>query len=153
MNGTVRRDGPEGRRQRYIMLSVPDPSKFSGKPFPCPVCNTELRLKISCKGKPYCTCLECGIQIFFRGQEGIARLYKIIESEEAVVLEFSAPARALFLYKRLQGLKRQKKHLEDKQGFFNHDRDRDEVIEVLGEEIKRVRKTLQEAKKDGGKQK
>jgi hypothetical protein len=113
----------------------------------------ELRLKISCKGKPYCTCLDCGIQIFFRGQEGIARLYKMIKSEEAVVLEFSAPARALFLYNRLQGLKRQKKHLEDKQGLFHHDRDRDEVIEALGEEIKRVRTELQEAKKDGEKQK
>lgn len=113
----------------------------------------ELRLKMSCKNKPYCTCLDCGIQIFFRGQEGIARLYKMIKAEEAVVLEFSAPARALFLYNRLQGLKRQKKHFEDKQGFFNHDRDRDEVIEALGEEIKRVRKELQEAKKVGGKQK
>ena len=56
-------------------------------------------------------------------------------------------------YDRLQGLKRQKKHLEDKQGLFHHDRDRDEVIGALGEEIKRVRKALQEAKKDGEKQK
>jgi hypothetical protein len=113
----------------------------------------ELRLKMSCKGKPYCTCLDCGIQIFFRGQEGIARLYKMIKAEEAVILEFPAPARALFLYNRLQGLKRQKKRLEDKQTIFNHDRDRDAVIEALGEEVKRVRKELQEAKKAGGEQK
>ncbi len=108
----------------------------------------ELRLKISCKGKPYCTCLECGIQIFFRGQAGIVRLYKMIKSEEAVVLEFSAPARALSLYNRLQGLKRQRERLEEKQTLFNRDPDRDEVIEALGVEIKRVRKVLQEANKD-----
>lgn len=139
------------RHQRNVTIS-PDPITFSGKPFPCPVCNMELRLKTSCKSKPYCTCLECGIQIFFRGQEGIARLNKMIKSEEAVVLEFSAPARALHLYNRLQGLKRQKKRFEDKQTLFNHDPDRAEVIKVLGEEIKHVRRELQ-AEKDKDKEK
>src|SRR5439155_88343 len=81
---------------------------FSGKPFPCPVCNMGLRLKISRKQKPYCMCLECGIQIFFRGQEGIKRLHKMIRSEEAVATEFNGPARAVFLYNRLQGLRRRR---------------------------------------------
>ena len=134
-------------RRQHNVTNFPDPITFSGKPFPCPVCNMELRLKMSCKGKPYCTCLDCGIQIFFRGQEGIARLYKMLKSEEAVVLEFSAPARALHLYNRLQGLKRQKKRFEDKQTFFHRDPDRAEVIEALGAEIKHVRRELQ-AEKD-----
>ena len=126
---------------------------FLGKPFPCPLCNMELRLKISCKQKPYCMCLECGIQIFFRGLAGIARLLEMIRSEEAVVLEFSGPARAISLYRRLQHLKRQKDALEKKQGLFNYDRDRDKVIDALDVEIERVRTELEEAKKNREKQK
>ena len=113
----------------------------------------ELRLKMSCKGKPYCTCLDCGIQLFFRGQEGIARLYKMVKAEEAVVLEFSAPARALFLYNRLQGLKRQKASLEEKQGIFTRDRDRGRVIDALDVEIKRVRSELENEEKEMEKRK
>ena len=125
-----------------------------GKPFPCPVCNMSLRLKASHKGKPYCMCLECGIQIFFRGQAGIKRLSKMIRSEEAVAAEFSGPARAISLYNRLQGLQRQKERLEDKQGFIFRDADRDKVIEALDAEVERVRLELaKEVEKDTEKEK
>ena len=121
---------------------------FEGKPFPCPVCNMALPLKISCKQKPYCTCLECGIQIFFRGQTGIKRLQKIIATEHAVAAEFSGPQRAILLFNELQGLKRQKEALDDEQGIFSYDSDREKVIEALEAEIKRVRSELEKAKKD-----
>src|SRR3989440_12156839 len=124
-------------RKRGWLHNVMETADFSGKPFPCPVCNMGLRIKISRKQKPYCMCLECGIQIFFRGQVGIKRLYKMIQSEEAVAAEFNGPARAICLYNRLQGLKRQKAALMEKRGFF--DRDRDKVIEALDAEIERVR--------------
>ena len=91
---------------------------FAGKPFPCPVCYMALRVKLDCKKKPYCTCLECGIQMFVRGKVGIERLWKIIESEEAVAVEFDGPARAISLYNRLQGLKRQQNRLEEQQGII-----------------------------------
>jgi hypothetical protein len=117
-------------------------AEFIGKPFPCPVCNMSLRLKASRKGKPYCMCLECGIQIFFRGQDGIKRLWQMIRSEEAVAAEFSGPARAMSLYNRLQGLRRQKDRLQDKQGIIFRDADRDKVIEALDAEIERVRLEL-----------
>ncbi len=127
---------------------------FIGKPFPCPVCNMSLRLKASRRGKPYCMCLECGIQIFFRGQAGIKRLWKMIRSEEAVAAEFSGPARAISLFNRLQGLQRQKERLEDKQGFIFRDADRDKVIEALNAEIERVRLELaKEVEKDTEKEK
>lgn len=105
-----------------------DVQDFLGKPFPCPLCNMELRLKISCKQKPYCVCLECGIRIFFRGHAGIHRLSQMIRSEQAVVLEFSGPARAVSLYSRLQHLQRQKEALEKKQGFIFRDPDRREEV-------------------------
>ena len=126
---------------------------FEGKPFPCPVCNMALPLKISCKQKPYCTCLECGIQIFFRGQTGIKRLRKIIETEQAVATEFSGPQRAILLFNELQGLKRQKQALDDEQGIFSYDSDRERVIEALEAEIKRIKSELTRLKKDGSKNK
>ena len=131
-----------------VTFSVQD---FLGKPFPCPLCNMELRLKISCKQKPYCTCLECGIQIFFRGQAGIARLHEMIQAEEAVVLEFSGPARAISLYNRLQHLKRQKGALEKKHGRIFRDSDVEQVIEALEREMQRVRNELKDENEAGEK--
>jgi hypothetical protein len=133
------------RPQHNVTFSTQD---FLDKPFPCPLCNMELRLKISCKQKPYCMCLECGIQIFFRGQSGIERLLRMIQSEEAVVLQFSGPARAISLYSRLQYLKRQKEALEKKQGLVFRDSDRDQVIEAVEAEKKHLRKELQDTKED-----
>ena len=141
----------KGRPERNVTLGLGDGRDSLGKPFPCPVCNMELRLKISCKQKPYCTCLECGIQIFFRGQEGIARLYDIIKSEEAVVLEFSGPARAISLYSRLQHLKRQKEALEKKHGRIFRNSDVVQVIEALDVEMQRVRDELKDATESGEK--
>jgi uncharacterized small protein (DUF1192 family) len=102
-----------------------------------------LRLKLSRKEKPYCMCLDCGIQIFFRGQTGIARLHKMVESERAVAVEFNGPARAVSLYNRLQELKRQKGVLEEQQGILFRDSDRDKLIAALDTEIERVRASLE----------
>jgi len=88
-------------------------------------------------------CLECGIQVFFRGQEGIKRLCRMIRSEEAVAAEFDGPSRAISLFNRLQGLKRQRQRLEDQQGLIFRDEDRDRVIESLDAEIEHVRDELE----------
>lgn len=138
----------KGSPQRNVTFDAQD---FLGKPFPCPLCNIELRLKISCKQKPYCTCLECGIQIFFRGQAGIARLHETIRAEEAVVLEFSGPTRAISLYNRLQHLQRQKEALEKKQGRIFRNSDVEQVIEALDVEMQWVRNELKDATESGEK--
>lgn len=41
---------------------------------PCPTCHRELEHRMSKKQKPYFVCEPCGVQIFFRLQEGIERL-------------------------------------------------------------------------------
>ena len=46
------------------------------KVFQCPLCQKGLEIKISKKQKPYCVCLDCGIQLFIRGKQGISRLKK-----------------------------------------------------------------------------
>jgi hypothetical protein len=124
--------------------NVTEIADFAEKPFLCPVCNIGLKIKITRKQKPYCICLECGIQIFFRGQEGIKRLWDIIRSEEAVRAEFNGPARALSLLNRVQGLKQQRKHLEEQQGIVFPDPDRDKAIQALDAEIERVRTELKQ---------
>jgi len=121
-----------------------EPRDFAGKPFPCPVCNMGLRLKISRKEKPYCMCLDCGIQIFFRGQAGINRLRQMIRSEEAVAAEFNGPARAISLYNRLQGLKRQKERLNERGRMVFLDPDHRRVVKALDAEIVRIRAELEE---------
>ena len=133
------------KAQRNVM----EISDFAGKPFACPVCNTALQIKITLKKKPYCMCLDCGIQIFFRGQAGIRRLHEMIRSEEAVAAEFDYPARAISIFNHLQHLKRQKKAFEEEQGIFNFDSDRQKVIDALDNEIARIREALEEAANDG----
>ena len=50
------------------------------KQFTCPLCYAGLLLKSSKKGKPYCVCNMCGIQIFFRGRAAIERLGRLAMS-------------------------------------------------------------------------
>jgi hypothetical protein len=78
----------------------------------------------------------------------------MIRSEEAVAAEFNGPARAISLFNRLQGLKRQRQRLEDQQGLVFRDPDRDRVIESLDAEIEHVREELEkEVKADTEKNK
>ena len=78
-NGTANNRG-EGGEQHNVMES-----RFRRETIPLSSVQYGLRLKISRKEKPYCMCLDCGIQIFFRGQAGIQRLHEMIAAEVAVV--------------------------------------------------------------------
>jgi hypothetical protein len=73
-----------------------------------------IRLTVKQKPKPYCHCLSCGIQIFFRGRPGIQRLKTIIESGMLISGTDSITDSAVLLYNRLQLLKTQKLQLEEK---------------------------------------
>ena len=46
--------------------------------FPCPVCKKLLVVELSIKDKPYCKCNDCGVQLFIRGKEGIAKLTELL---------------------------------------------------------------------------
>jgi hypothetical protein len=87
-----------------------------GRQFPCPLCGAALliRLTVKQKAKPYCHCLSCGIQIFFRGKLGIQRLETIIESGILISGGDSITDSAVLLYNRVQVLKTQKLQLEEK---------------------------------------
>ena len=52
------------------------------KQFPCPLCNSDLKIKLDKKhDKPYVICDPCGVQMFVRREKGIRRLKR--QSKEA----------------------------------------------------------------------
>lgn len=114
---------------------------LTGKLFPCPVCGASLSLRLAQTGKPYCHCDSCGIQLFFRGANGIQKLRKIVQAEVLT----SGASRATLFYNRLQQLKEQKQSLEDQQGFIFRNQDLDQTIAKLQTEIEGVRKELEES--------
>ena len=70
--------------------------------FPCPTCKRLRRLQVTKKGKPYLTCNDCGVQVFFRGRDGIRRLQGMLGQVElsgdvreiSTLLEYAAFLRA-----------------------------------------------------------
>ena len=120
-----------------------------GKQFPCPVCGSALliRLTVKQKSKPYCHCLSCGIQIFFRGKPGIQRLETIIESGILISGGDSVTDSAVLLYNRLQLLKTQKLQLEEKRKLFSRDGDLEKLINIFDNEINNIQIKLDAAAK------
>lgn len=110
-----------------------------GKFFPCPVCGASLGIRIARTQKPYCVCIDCGIQIFFRGKAGIARLKKIVENELLIAGKDSNAS----IFNRIQHLKRQKTDLEVKQGLIIRDPDLKNAIRAVDIEIERVQGELE----------
>ena len=91
-----------------VPLGEPEskPHKMAGKSFPCPVCAVNLPIAIARTQKPYCVCMDCGIQIFFRGRVGIARLEAILEDQMLVTGAWSGTNTPELLFNRIQYLKR-----------------------------------------------
>jgi hypothetical protein len=128
-----------------ITLEDPDDAQNNmlGKFFPCPVCGASLGIRIARTQKPYCVCIDCGIQIFFRGKAGILRLKKIIENELLIAGKDSNASIASVLFNRIQHLKRQKTDLEVKQGLIIRDPDLKNAIRAVDIEIERVQGELE----------
>ena len=119
------------------------PNSMAGKFFPCPVCGTSLGIRTARTQKPYCVCIDCGIQIFFRGKAGISRLKKIIENELLIAGRDSNASIASVLFNRIQHLKGQKTDLEVKQGLIIRDPDLKNAIRAVDIEIERVQGELE----------
>lgn len=128
----------KARADVNVMLG--DSAWLAGKKFPCPVCGSDLQLRLARTQKPYCHCDSCGIQLFFRGKNGIQRLRKLIASGVFT----SGLSRATVLYNRLQQLKEQRKRLKDREGLFFRDRDLEQAIRAADAEIEAVRSELAE---------
>jgi hypothetical protein len=121
-----------------------------GKFFPCPVCGTGLGIRIARTQKPYCVCIDCGIQIFFRGKTGISRLNKILENEILIAGNDSNASIATVLFNRIQHLKHQKADLEVNQGLIIRDPDLKNAIRAVDNEIERVQGELEKLSRKTG---
>jgi hypothetical protein len=128
---------------------------LNDKEFPCPLCGTGLSILATKRNKPYCTCNQCGVQLFIRRKEGIARLVKMAHVGILVSGIKVSASYAITLYNRLEQLRLQKKRLENKQGFFSRDENltnaislvSHEIENVEGELVKLAKKTSREKKK------
>ena len=56
-------DQHEGRKDQYFL---------------CPICGEMREVSYSKRSKPYCTCNDCGVQLFIRGKIGIRRFENLI---------------------------------------------------------------------------
>ena len=127
-----------------VPLVTPNGSSISmaGKSFPCPVCAVSLPIRIARTQKPYCVCMDCGIQIFVRGKTGIARLQAILEDKMLVTGVWSGANTPELLFNRIQHLKRRKSELEQKQRLLFPDSDLENAIRAVDNEIERVQGEL-----------
>jgi hypothetical protein len=102
-----------------------------------------LEIRISRKGKPYTTCLVCGIQTFFRGKRGIRRLQEILDSRIFSTENGPGFDSSIVLFNRIQQLRAQKRELEEKQGLIFSDPDLEKLISIVDNEIKSAQGDLE----------
>jgi uncharacterized Zn finger protein len=124
-------------------LSGSSGEKLLGKEFPCPLCGASMPIRLTRKQKPYCHCLSCMLQLFFRGKIAIHRLEKMIESGILISGDNSSPDMAITLYNRVRLLKTQKLQLEEKRSLFFSDDDLESTISFIQNEIQRLQNNLQ----------
>jgi hypothetical protein len=120
-----------------------------GRKIPCQLCGAPLEMCTSCKGKPYCTCQDCGIQTFYRGKKGIQRLNELLDREILVARSEGEIISAVVLFNRLQQLRVVKRELEAKQGLIILDPDLMHAIQALDYEMKSVQGELKKMSQKG----
>jgi len=86
--------------------------------------------------------MDCGIQIFFRGRVGIARLEAILEDQMLVTGAWSGTNTPELLFNRIQYLKQRKSELKRKQRLLFPDPDLENAIGAVHKEIERVQGEL-----------
>ncbi len=116
-----------------------------GKEFPCPLCADGLAILASKRGKPYCVCNSCGIQLFFRGKTGISRLLHMVRRGILIPGKADGADYGIALLDRLQELKSQKEELEEKRGLIFRDSDVENAIQIVDSEIETVQGDLAKA--------
>jgi DNA-directed RNA polymerase subunit RPC12/RpoP len=127
-----------------VTLAPPDGALgiLSRKEFPCPLCGAGLPILKSKRNKPYCTCNDCGLQIFVRGKKGISRLEQMAEHGILISATEESAAHGISLLNRLEQLKLQKRDLQEKQGFFLPDKNVENAISLVDAEIENVQGEL-----------
>lgn len=127
------------------------PDDWAGLEFPCPLCGALVPILKSKRGKPYCTCNSCGVQIFVRGKVGITRLGEMAIAGIQFPGKEKSTFRGIALYNYLERLKLQKRALEQKNGIIFSDENVENVIQIVDAEIKKVEGELAAIARESGK--
>ena len=106
-------------QQANVTLSALD--DLLDREFPCPLCGAGLPIQRSKRGKPYCVCNLCGLQLFIRGKEGIKRMREMADSGVLITGKKESASHGINLFNRLEQLNLQKRDLEMKQGVIFRD--------------------------------
>ena len=117
-------------------------AEILGDEFPCPLCGAGLPIRRTIRQKPYCTCNDCGIQLFVRGKKGIARLRKLVR--KGILISFSGESASdgIALLNRLEQLKLQKRDLIFKRPLIFSDQNVENAIDLVDAEIETVQGEL-----------
>ena len=116
----------------------PDLRELAAKEFPCPLCGAGLAIRASKRGKPYCVCNVCGVQLFVRGKTGIRRLRELANAGILVSGKEESALHGINLYNRLEQLKLQRRDLERKRGIFFSDANVENAIRIVDAEVEKV---------------
>jgi predicted RNA-binding Zn-ribbon protein involved in translation (DUF1610 family) len=117
-------------------------SEILGNEFPCPLCGAGLPIRTSKRKKPYCTCNDCGIQLFVRGKVGIARLRKLARDGILISSSGGSAAHGIALFNRLEQLKLQRQELTFKRPLIFPDSNVENTIDLVDAEIETVQGEL-----------
>jgi predicted RNA-binding Zn-ribbon protein involved in translation (DUF1610 family) len=117
-------------------------TEILGNEFPCPLCGAGLPIRTSKRKKPYCTCNDCGIQLFVRGKVGIARLLKLARDGILISSSGGSAAHGIALFNRLEQLKLQRRDLTFKRPFIFPDSNVENTIDLVDAEIETVQGEL-----------
>jgi hypothetical protein len=115
---------------------------FAGKVFPCCICSANLDIRLSKRKKPYCICVRCGIQVFFRGKTGIRGLMEILSSRNLAHGTALDTVPAVILFNRILQMRSQKTELEEKRGLIMRDLDLENAIHAVDNKIKHAQGEL-----------
>jgi DNA-directed RNA polymerase subunit RPC12/RpoP len=136
--GELKRQGGQGNVNVTLAKAESVLGGLSEKEFPCPLCGAGLPILASKRNKPYITCNSCGLQLFFRGKEGISRLREMANLGILVSGKKDSAMRGITLFNRLEQLRLQKKDLQRKQGIFLVDKSVENAVQIVDAEIEKV---------------
>jgi predicted RNA-binding Zn-ribbon protein involved in translation (DUF1610 family) len=134
-----------------VNVTLKETLPLAGRSFPCPLCGVGLIVKLAKTKKPYCVCNDCGVQVFVRGKPGIKRFRDILSRDNLVSGKESESGSSLTAYNRLEQLRLQRKELESKQGIIFRDKDLDNAIQAVDNEIERMQRVLHQMAKKSSK--
>ena len=125
--------------------------------FACPTCKRLRPVELAKTNKPYFKCNDCGVQVFFRGKDGIRRLREMLGrtspsgsvAEILPLLEYAASLR-----NRLREIRKEKPILGEDRGLEIEEKviwkERARVEKILEIELKEKRRQLHDFKRIAG---